>query len=144
MRMSDWSSDVCSSDLVETGDWRTVPDQGTWYYSNILEHQIFWTRETFEYIADLYSFSIATYTLVNHKGRRAMRLPKRLALSVIVRLAPHAWFRKAMLATGRDPGHFGAPGLVDHAFAVLTRAATDEARAAPRRSEEHTTELQSL
>src|SRR3546814_14972522 len=61
-----------------------------------------------------------------------MRLPKRLAWSVIVRLAPHAWFRKAMLATGRDPGHFGAPGLVDHAFAVLTRAETDEARAAPR------------
>src|SRR3546814_10156945 len=134
MRISDWSSDVCSSDLivdgrgeyiigqldagvvwsgapydvvtafdvfehffdaghaianllafvrtgghfiVETGDWRTVPDQGTWYYSNILEHQIFWTRETLEYIADLYSFSIATYTLMNHKGSRAMRLPKR-------------------------------------------------------------------
>lgn len=107
--------------IVETGDWKSVSDQGSWYYSNILEHQIFWTRETFEYIADLYPFSLSAYALVNHKGRRSMGLPKRVALSTIVRLSPLSWFRRAMLAAGRDPGHFGAPRLVDHAFVVLER-----------------------
>lgn len=108
--------------IVETGDWRTVPDQGEWYYANLFEHQIFWTRETFEYLSERHPFSITEYSLVNHKGRRSMGLPKRLALSAIVRLAPHSWFRNAMLAAGRDPGHFGAPDLVDHAFVVLERA----------------------
>ena len=107
--------------VIETGDWRTVPDQGSWYYSNLFEHQIFWTRETFEYLAEQFSFSISEYSLVNHKGRRSMGRAKRMALSAIVRLAPHAWFRNAMLAAGRDPGHFGAPGLIDHAFVVMKR-----------------------
>ena len=115
--------------IVETGDWRSVPDPGEWYYTNILEHQIFWTRETFDYLADQYPFSMATYARVNHKGRRSMGLPKRLALATIVRLAPHPWFRRAMIAAGRDPGHFGAPRLVDHAFVVLERLGADQARA---------------
>lgn len=108
--------------IIETGDWRTVPDQGEWYYSNLFEHQIFWARETFEYLATRYPFSITEYSRVNHKGRRSMGFSKRLALSAIVQLAPHAWFRNAMLSVGRDAGHFGAPGLVDHAFVVLKRA----------------------
>ena len=107
--------------IIETGDWRTVPDQGDWYYTNLFEHQIFWTRETFEYLSARYPFSVIEYSLVNHKGRRAMRLSKRLALSTIVQLAPLSLFRKAMLSVGRDAGHFGAPGLVDHAFVVLNR-----------------------
>src|SRR5690606_29059165 len=114
--------------IIETGDWRTVPDQGGWYYANLFEHQIFWTRRTFEYLAGQFPFSIAEYSLVNHKGRRAMSLPKRLALAGVVRLAPYAIFRNAMLAAGRDPGHFGAPGLVDHAFVALRRHETGEHR----------------
>jgi 2-polyprenyl-3-methyl-5-hydroxy-6-metoxy-1,4-benzoquinol methylase len=107
--------------IVETGDWRTVPVPGDWYYTNLFEHQIFWTRATFDYLAAHFLFSIEEYSQVNHKGRRAMALLKRLALSVITGLAPQPWFRKAMLAAGRDPGHFGAPGLIDHAFVVLKR-----------------------
>jgi hypothetical protein len=115
--------DVHGRLIVETGDWRTVPDQGEWYYSNLFEHQIFWTRETFEYVSERYPFSIREYSLVNHKGRRAMGLAKRLGLAAIARFAPYSWFSGAMLAaTGRDPGHFGAPGLVDHAFVVLERS----------------------
>lgn len=110
--------------VVETGDWRSIRDPGGWYYSNLFEHQIFWTRETFEHLLERFPFSIAEYSLVNHKGRRSMRLAKRLALSAIVQLAPYSWFRNAMLAAGRDPGHFGAPGLVDHAFVVLKRQDT--------------------
>lgn len=111
--------------IVETGDWRTVPDPGEWYYSNLFEHQIFWTRKTFEYLSERFPFSIAEYSLVNHKGRRSMSLVKRVALAAIVQLAPHAWFKSAMLAAGRDPGHFGAPGLIDHAFVVLKRLGTE-------------------
>lgn len=111
--------------VVETGDWRTVRDPGSWYYANLFEHQIFWTRETFEFVAQRQGFSIAEYSLVNHKGRRAMSLGKRLALSAIVRLAPNPWFRNAMIAAGHDPGHFGAPRLVDHAFVVLKRTGSD-------------------
>ena len=107
--------------VIETGDWRTVPDQGGWYYSNLFEHQIFWTRETFEYLSERFPFSITEYSLVNHKGRRSMGPAKRMALSAIVWFAPHPWFRNVMLAAGRDPGHFGSPGLVDHAFVVLKR-----------------------
>lgn len=111
--------------IIETGDWRTVPDPGSWYYSNLFEHQIFWTRETFEYLSLSHPFSITEHSLVDHKGRRSMGAAKRLALSAIVRLAPHAWFRNAMLAAGRDPGHFGMPGQVDHAFVVLERLHSD-------------------
>lgn len=107
--------------VIETGDWRTVPDQGRWYYTNLFEHQIFWTRDTFEYLSEQFPFSIEQYLHVNHKGRRSMGPPKRIALSAIVRLEPYAWFRNAMLAAGRDPGHFGAPRLVDHAFVVMKR-----------------------
>lgn len=107
--------------IIETGDWRTVPNLSSWYYANLFEHQIFWTRQTFEYLSQRYPFSIAEYSLVNHKGRRSMGFAKRSALSTIVRLAPHVWFRNVMLAAGRDPGHFGAPGAVDHAFVVLER-----------------------
>lgn len=107
--------------VIETGDWRTVPDPGSWYYTNLFEHQIFWTRRTFEYLQERFPLAITQYSLVNHKGRRAMGLAKRIALSAIVRLAPNPLFRKAMLNAGRDPGHFGAPGLIDHAFVVLKR-----------------------
>jgi len=108
--------------IVETGDWRSVPDPGRWYYSNLFEHQIFWTQTTFEYLCEHFGCALKEYSLVNHKGRRAMGLPKRVVLSALVRLAPYAWFQRAMLSLlGRDPGHFGDPDLVDHAFVVLER-----------------------
>lgn len=116
--------------IVETGDWRTVPDQGGWYYANLFEHQVFWTRETFEHVCERHSLTIREYALVDHKGRRAMGPVKRSALAAVVRLAPHAWFRRVMLAVGRDAGHFGAPGLVDHAFVVLQRPHTARTRQA--------------
>ncbi len=108
--------------VIETGDWRTIPDPGSWYYTNLFEHQIFWTRKTFEYLTERFPFSVAQYSLVNHKGRRAMGPAKRMALSAIAQLAPNPLFRNAMLMAGRDPGHFGGPGLVDHAFVVMKAA----------------------
>src|SRR5690606_26620586 len=56
--------------VIETGDWRTVPDPGSWYYTNLFEHQIFWTRRTFEYLQERFPLAITQYSLVNHKGRR--------------------------------------------------------------------------
>lgn len=108
--------------IIETGDWQTVRDQGRWYYANLFEHQIFWTRRTFEYICRQYHWELAEYSLVNHKGRRTMGWHKRAALSVITALAAVPLVSRSMLAmAGRDPGHFGPPTLVDHAFVVLVR-----------------------
>ncbi len=111
--------------MIETGDWTTMSRRlESWYYCNLFEHHIFWSRKTFDFLCSLYMLDNVSYSLVNHKGRRTMGAMKRMALRVMTSLAPVRPFASLMiLLTGRDPSLFGAPTLRDHAFAVLRRPA---------------------
>jgi SAM-dependent methyltransferase len=112
--------------IVETGDWKfNERDLGKWYYANLFEHQIFWSRQAFDHLCGRLGFAIADYRRVNHKGRRALNIGRRLALFVMVALAPIGLVRRATLAVaGRDPSLFTWPFTRDHAFVVLDRVAS--------------------
>ena len=109
--------------IVETGDWTFVSGRlGRWYYCNLIEHQVFWSRRTFQHVCARFGFELVQYDRVNHKGRRAHGSMKRLALGAFTGLVPLPGFCAAMIAvTGRDPSLFGEPLLKDHTFAVLQR-----------------------
>lgn len=109
--------------FVETGDWTySSGDLGRWYYSNLFEHQIFWSKRALTHACEKFGFGLAEYNRVNHKSRRALKYPQRIALSTVVALASLPGFCAATLAvTGRDPSLFGSPSLQDHAFSVLVK-----------------------
>jgi hypothetical protein len=109
--------------IVETGDWTTAADDlPGWYYCNLFEHHIFWSRTAFEFACAGHGLQLLSYAVVNHKGRRGMGSVKRLALRGLTALAPIAAFRRIVIRfTDRDPSLFGAPGLHDHAFVVMRR-----------------------
>jgi len=110
--------------IVETGDWTQVAgDLGRWYYCNLFEHQIFWCRRSFEWMCAEFGLSMLECRVVNHKGRRAMRAPRKFASWVMTLLARNELASRAVLAaTGRDPGLLGGPSQEDHIFVVMRRS----------------------
>jgi hypothetical protein len=109
--------------MIETGDWTSMSGHlNDWYYCNLFEHHIFWSRTTFEFVCTGHGLELLSYTSVNHKGRRAMGLAKRVALHGLTTLAPVEAFRRLVIRlTDRDPSLFGPASLQDHAFVVLRR-----------------------
>lgn len=116
--------------VVETGDWTTASGHlDTWYYTNLFEHHVFWSRPTFEHVCAGHPCRLATYDLVEHKGRRALPPVKRAVLRGVTAVArvPGCAPLVQML-TGRDPTLFGPPAVRDHAFVVLRRTAPADHR----------------
>lgn len=109
--------------IVETGDWNCCEGElGDWYYANLFEHQIFWNRQSFDFLCTKYGFKIIDYRNCSHKGRRDLGFIKRLAMGLVVKLAKAPFFQHAMLAAGKgDPLRFACPSLIDHAFVVLEK-----------------------
>lgn len=112
--------------MIETGDWTAAADQlGSWYYTNLFEHHVFWSRPTFEHVCANHPCRLFAYEAVEHKGRRSLPLAKRAVLAAVVRASRVPGFTAVVKAVaGRDPSLFGQPGAQDHAFVVLER--TDE------------------
>src|SRR3546814_4820850 len=132
MRISDWSSDVCSSDLVESGPTASVTltltspagDQG---YPGTLDVTV-------------------TYSL-DRAGALTIDFGAKTDAPTIVNLTNHAIFNLA--------GEGAARGILDHKLTVAARRYTPvndaliptgelKPVAGSVRSEEHTSELQSL
>lgn len=109
--------------IVETGDWSCCEgDLGDWYYANLFEHQIFWNRQSFDFLCSKYGFKKIEYKNCSHKGRRGLGFAKRWAMELVVKLAKVSLFQQAMLAAGKgDPLRFARPSLIDHAFVVLEK-----------------------
>ena len=111
--------------VIETGDWTTAAGHlDTWYYTNLFEHHVFWSRPTFEHVCAAHSVQLAAYDLVEHKGRRALSATKRAVLRAVTSVARVPGCASLVQAvTGRDPTLFGPPSVRDHAFVVLRRDA---------------------
>jgi hypothetical protein len=109
--------------VVETGDWSTAVGQlDTWYYTNLFEHHVFWSRPTFEHVCAGRACRLVAYDRVEHKGRRALSAAKRAALRAVNGVARvPGCAALVQFATGRDPTLFGPPSVRDHAFVVLRR-----------------------
>lgn len=110
--------------IIETGDWNlSGKELGNWYYANLFEHQIFWSKRAFECLCEKYEFQMLHYKLVPHKGRRNLGFIKRVALELVVRLGKVSLVQQLMLVAGKgDPLRFGSPSLIDHAFVVLEKS----------------------
>jgi hypothetical protein len=111
--------------VIETGDWSTAAGHlDTWYYTNLFEHQVFWSRPTFEHVCSGHPCRLVAYDLVEHKGRRALSAAKRAVLRAVTSMAHLPGCASLVQAvTGRDPTLFGPPSVRDHAFVVLRRTA---------------------
>lgn len=111
--------------VIETGDWSTAAGHlDTWYYTNLFEHHVFWSRPTFEHVCTGHPCRLMTYDLVEHKGRRAMSPAKRAVLRAVTGVARVPGCATVVQAlTGRDPTLLGPPAVRDHAFVVLRRTA---------------------
>lgn len=109
--------------MIETGDWTTAADYlGNWYYTNLFEHHVFWSRPTFEHVCANHSCRLLAYEIVEHKGRRALPLAKQAVLAVLTLAARFPRCAAVVQAVcGRDPTLFGQPGARDHAFVVLDK-----------------------
>src|SRR3546814_3907155 len=115
MRISDWSSDVCSSDLSPTGDWIAFREN-----YNAFLMPFFGGAETIE------------------AGAKASQLP-------VTRVSGDGGQYLHWGAGGRTLAWSLGPTLYNVDAAAVIRAGDDSEYTAPKtRSEEHTSELQSL
>lgn len=114
--------------VVETGDWTTVADRlESWYYANLFEHHVFWSRRTFEHVCERHPCRLVACERVEHKGRRSLPAPKRMVLAALKAAAAVPGCAAAIRAvSGRDPTLLGTPGLRDHVFVVLRRKTDGE------------------
>ena len=114
--------------VIETGDWSTAAGHlDTWYYTNLFEHHVFWSRPTFEHVCEGPPCRLVAYDLVEHKGRRALSAAKRAVLRALTSVARVPGCASLVQAvTGRDPTLFGPPSVRDHAFVVLRRIPAGE------------------
>ena len=113
--------------IVETGDWTTASAAlASWYYVNLFEHHVFWSRHTFDYVCGTQPCRLEAYEVVEHKGRRALSATKRAILRAVTTTAGvPGCARLVQAVTGRDPTLLGQPGRRDHAFVVLRRSTDD-------------------
>jgi SAM-dependent methyltransferase len=62
--------------FVETGDadsfWPRHFGVHRWWYVRLLEHHVFWTRQSLEAIAMAHGFKIVQWKMVRHKSRRKL------------------------------------------------------------------------
>jgi len=109
--------------IVETGDWKSFNGKlDQWYYANLFEHQLFWDKESFDFLCNKYGFSLIQYENCNHKGRRNLGHVKKMAIDLVTKMAPNSSFQQAMLATRMgDPLRFARSSLVDHVFVVMEK-----------------------
>lgn len=109
--------------IVETGDWQAVRnDLAGWYYCNLFEHQIFWSENSFRYLASEAGLRIKSLQRVNHKFRRNMPALKKAATITYRQLARNGYIREAATRSlGVDPSLVPPPDLVDHLYVVLQR-----------------------
>lgn len=109
--------------MLETGDWTTATNHlDTWYYTNLFEHHVFWSRQTFDYLCETRNCRLIAYERVVHKGRRVMSTAKRAILAMVTTVARTRGFPTLFyVLTGRDPTLLGPPHVMDHAFVILCR-----------------------
>lgn len=109
--------------VVETGNWHAArPSLGAWYYCNLVEHQIFWSARTFEFICDEFGLDLLSCDVVNHKYRIDMTFPKRTAISAFKYVTKLEYLqRSATKIFGVDSKLLSPPGLLDHLFVVARK-----------------------
>lgn len=76
--------------IVETGNWRSVVDLDDWYYTNLFEHQIFWSKYSLRYFANRSGLRIESCERVTPRDRLGVSAFKRLALKTLQSLGPIA------------------------------------------------------
>ena len=109
--------------IVETGDWQTAAGSlPEWYYCNLLEHQVFWSRASFEFACAAAGLEVVHFKNVNHKSRRNMS-PLKVAAIGTYRTAGTVARIDTLLTRvfGVDPRLLSPPRFQDHLFAVARR-----------------------
>jgi SAM-dependent methyltransferase len=111
--------------IVETGDWRHYcGNLDRWYYLHHFEHQLAWTRTTFDYAAARHGLTVIRYDQVDHKLRRTTPLVKAIKLEILHN-AQFLPFGTALMQRIKsiDPREVSRPHERDHVFAVLEKMA---------------------
>ena len=70
---------------IETGDsdfWGSHKNFGQWWYSDLLEHNVFWNKRSLEFLAAKNGFALRSFITVKHKSWR-----ERSALGKVFQLA---------------------------------------------------------
>src|SRR3546814_9941776 len=124
MRISDWSSDVCSSDLLKDGQQVTEFKEGLLPWA--LQHPVALVFD--EYDAGRPDVMFVIQRVLETDGKMTLLDQNRV-------IRPNRWFR--MFATSNTIGLGDTTGLY-HGTQQINQGQMD------RRSEEHTSELQSL
>lgn len=109
--------------IIETGNWHAARSSlADWYYCNLVEHQIFWSTDSFEHLCRMFNLELSACDRVNHKYRRVMSKAKKLAISTYRQFGRSGWSRKTVTSLlGVDPALLSPPDYIDHLFVVLTR-----------------------
>ncbi len=117
--------------IVETGNWRSVEHPEDWYYTNLFEHQIFWSRTSLASLSAL-GLELVRCDETRHKALLRFPLHKQIVVGALraLRFVPGA---PALVerATGVDPRLLALPRRADHVFAVLRAAGGASAASEP-------------
>lgn len=108
--------------FAQTGDAATARRLGSWWYANLFEHHVLWTREALARAADAAGFDVVSAETTVHKNRPYMGVRRRAALAVAraARAVPGA--RRVLLrTTGRDIRLLGPARTKDHLTVILRR-----------------------
>ena len=112
--------------LIETGDvtsaWPARFGPRRWWYARLIEHHVFWSRESLAHCAAGHGMEIVQWEQVRHKSRRQLtrgEVARDLAKAALYRLMPDGYARLAALADkeGNQPC---SPFAKDH-FRVFLR-----------------------
>lgn len=113
--------------LIETGNSRSAyPTRygiGNWWYVNLLEHHIFWRKETLIRLGSQFGFLPMTFASKRHKGSARYGTPafmRGLAKIALYRISSKTYFKIAKLARGHHLQPM-SPIAKDHLFVVFRK-----------------------
>lgn len=113
--------------LIETGDvttaWPARYGAGNWWYAQLFEHHIFWSRDSLAKAAEANGFELLSFELKRHKRKvdiSGMNLLKDLLKVALYRLSPSLYARLAA-SSGSARGQPASPVNRDHMLVVLRK-----------------------
>lgn len=113
--------------IIESGDsqsaWPRRFGLSHWWYARLIEHHIFWSRQSLQLCAAEHGFEVLEWRQVRHKSRRQLRLLKiarDLLKTGLYRVAPDSYAGLAGLL-GKEGNQPCSPLARDHFRAWLKR-----------------------
>ena len=113
--------------LIESGDsdsaWPARFGIRRWWYARLIEHHVFWSRQSLSYCAAAQGMQIQQWEEVRHKSRRHMRaaeVVRDLAKTGLYRLIPDGYASVAAVF-GKEGNQPQDPFATDHFRASLLR-----------------------